>query len=322
MGLFAGVLQLDLEVVIDRKHHGQRLDKALSDLSGLSRSRLQQLFSELHIITESNYSKPSAKAQLGDRYILNIPDTVDLDLTPENIPLHILFEDEYLIVVNKPAGMVVHPSHGHATGTLVHALIHHCPNLPVINGVHRPGIVHRLDKGTSGSLVVAKNAVTYQALLEIFQAHRIERQYIAWVRGNPGWTEKRINLPLGRHPHTRLKMSVRDKGKEAITEAVVAKRYGAFSRLRLQLHTGRTHQIRVHLSHLRLPILGDPDYARAYSPANNIPEDVAKCILELGHQALHADTLGFIHPDTGKEILSHAPLPADLQKLSDALDRL
>ena len=300
-----------------------RVDQYLAKhLSSLSRSQIKKLIKENKVLILDSPVKPSTMVQPGDFITLHLPASEPASLIAETIPLDIIFEDDHLAVINKAAGMVVHPSHGHATGTLVHALIHHCPNLPVINGVHRPGIVHRLDKGTSGSLVVAKNAVTYQALLEIFQAHRIERQYIAWVRGNPGWTEKRINLPLGRHPHTRLKMSVRDKGKEAITEAVVAKRYGAFSRLRLQLHTGRTHQIRVHLSHLRLPILGDPDYARAYSPANNIPEDVAKCILELGHQALHADTLGFIHPDTGKEILSHAPLPADLQKLSDALDRL
>lgn len=312
---------MDLEVVIDYEHHGQRLDKALSELSGLSRSRVQQLFSGKHISVESNYSKPSAKAQIGDRYILNLPESAELDLIPENISLHVLFEDEYLIVINKPAGMVVHPSHGHSSGTLVHALIHHCPNLPVINGVHRPGIVHRLDKGTSGSLVVAKNASTHQALLDIFQQHQIERQYIAWVRGVPGWAQKKIDLPIGRHPHKRQKMSIRNNGKQAITDVTVAKRYGEFSRLRLQLHTGRTHQIRVHLSHLQLPILGDPTYSRAYKPGKAVPEEVANRISALDHQALHAELLGFTHPNTGEKILCRAPFPPDLLKLSDALNK-
>lgn len=216
--------------------------------------------------------------------------------------------------------MVVHPSHGHDTGTLVHALIHHCPNLPVINGVHRPGIVHRLDKGTSGSLVVAKSMVAHQALLDMFQNHRIERQYIAWVRGSPSWNRKRVNLPIGRHPHLRRKMDVRNGGKAACTDIHVDRRYGEFTRLRLNLHTGRTHQIRVHLTHLRFPILGDPTYSRAYRPGKNINARVANAILALDHQALHAEVLGFTHPITGKPILCRAPLPADLQRLSESLE--
>ena len=258
----------------------------------------------------------------GENYTVNMPDTKPLELVAENIPLDILFEDEQLIVINKPAGMVVHPSHGHDRGTLVHALLHHCPTLPGINGVERPGIVHRLDRETSGSLVVAKTEAAHQKLVELFSNHDIDRQYLAWSRGVPNWRQKQIELPVGRSPHNRQKMAVIASGREAITEARVEQSYERlFSRIRLTLHTGRTHQIRVHLTHEHLPILGDTIYGRHFNPGKQIPEPARSAIKALNRQALHAEVLGFVHPITGKAIHCIAPLPDDLQTLSTSLDQ-
>jgi 23S rRNA pseudouridine1911/1915/1917 synthase len=258
----------------------------------------------------------------GESYSINMPDNKPLELIAEDIPLNILFEDEYLIIINKPAGMVVHPSHGHDHGTLVHALLHHCPSLPGINGVARPGIVHRLDKETSGSLVVAKTESAHQQLVELFSTHDIDRQYLAWSRGVPNWRQKRIELPIGRNPHHRQKMAVIATGKEAITDARVEQSYERlFSRIRLTLHTGRTHQIRVHLTHEQLPILGDTTYGRHFNPGKQILEPARSAIKALNRQALHAEVLGFTHPITGKAVHCRAPLPDDLKSLSAALDQ-
>ncbi len=266
--------------------------------------------------------KHSLKVAARQHYEIQLPQTTALQLTPEAIPLDILFEDEHLLIVNKPPGMVVHPSHGHDSGTLVHALLHHCPDLPGINGVERPGIVHRIDKDTSGSLIVAKTEEAHRRLVEMFARHDIRREYIAWCRGAPLWTELHIDAPIGRHPHHRQKMSVQPTGKNAITDVCVEKRYRRdFCRLRLSLHTGRTHQIRVHLSHNQLPILGDAVYARSYRPGPDIP-NIAKCaILGQRRQALHAEVLGLTHPISGQELLYRAPLADDLQALADALDK-
>ncbi len=215
--------------------------------------------------------------------------------------------------------MVVHPAKGHARGTLVHALLHHCERLPVIHGEHRPGIVHRLDKDTSGALVVAKTDVCLQGLADLFARHDIEREYLAWCRGEPRWRHKRIELPIGRHPVMRKKMAVNPKGRPAITEATIEARFGPFARLRLRLHTGRTHQIRVHLAHEGLPCLGDPTYARAYRPGREIPEPVADAIRSLNRQALHAEVLGFVHPVTGSRVHVVAPWPPELVRLDAAL---
>jgi len=302
--------------------NGQRLDFALTELSELSRSRIKQLLSENAIHGPHDPLKPSIKVTAGESYSVRMPDTKPMELIAEDIPLDVLFEDEYLIVVNKPAGMVVHPSHGHDHGTLVHALLHHCTNLPGINGVERPGIVHRLDKETSGSLVVAKTETTHQKLVELFTTHDIDRQYLAWSRGVPNWRQKRIELPIARNPHNRQKMGVVEDGKEAITDAKVERSYERlFSRIRLTLHTGRTHQIRVHLTHEHLPILGDTTYGRHFNPGNQIPEPARSAIKELSRQALHAEVLGFTHPITGEAIHCIAPLPADLTKLSSSLDQ-
>jgi len=318
-----------IRISIDDALSGQRLDHALASACELSRSRVQQLISEGAVfrLTPGGENKAEAvgkhsvRVSLRQTYEIHVPENSPLSLQAEDIALDILFEDEHLIVVNKPPGMVVHPSHGHDSGTLVHALLHHCPNLPGINGVERPGIVHRIDKDTSGSLVVAKTELAHQKLVEMFARHDIRREYLAWCRGSPLWNEQQIELPIARHPQHRQKMSVQPHGKQAITHARVEARYRRdFSRLRLSLHTGRTHQIRVHLSHHQMPILGDALYARSYKPGSNIPPAARQAILALKRQALHAEILGMHHPISGKPMLFTAPLPDDLAELSQALD--
>jgi len=310
-----------LSFSIEEAQDGKRLDAVLTALSGLSRNHIQQLLKAGHVHNASG--KPIQQASLrvheDDVYTLHIPPLETLNLEPEDIPLDILFEDEHIIVVNKVAGMVVHPAHGHDRGTLVHALLFHCDSLSGINGMQRPGIVHRLDKDTSGSLVVAKSEVAHRQLSEMFAAHDLHRQYVAWCRGNPRWHQKCIDLPIARHPQHRQKMAVNPNGKEAITNAQVEQLLGPFSQLRLTLHTGRTHQIRVHLAHEHLPVLGDPVYARSYNPASNILDSTRNAISALKRQALHAELLEFKHPVSGEALSFRAPLPNDLTRLSQAL---
>jgi len=321
-----------ITITIDDALNGQRLDHALASACDLSRSRIQQLITDGAVarkpLSDAGISEPETvrkhaiRVAIPQTYEIHVPENTTLPLQAEDIPLNILFEDEHLIVINKPPGMVVHPSHGHDSGTLVHALLHHCPNLPGINGVERPGIVHRIDKDTSGSLVVAKSEQAHQRLVEMFARHDIRREYVAWCRGAPIWQDQRIDLPIARHPQQRQKMSVQTHGKSAITEARVEVRYRHdFSRLRLRLYTGRTHQIRVHLSHQQLPILGDTVYARSYNPGKKIPAVARQAVLELKRQALHAEVLGMEHPVSGQAMLFKAPLPEDLARLSDALDK-
>ncbi|MDX8388439.1 MAG: RluA family pseudouridine synthase [Ghiorsea sp.] len=306
--------------------HGKRVDQVLTELSGLTRVRIQQLMAEGCIWkgdSRAGVLKRSVRVLAGEIYHAEIPDAQAMELVPEDIPLDILFEDEHLIVINKPAGMVVHPSHGHDTGTLVHALLHHCSDLPGINGVERPGIVHRLDKDTSGSLVVAKTEASHQGLSAMFASHDLRREYLAWCRGFPRWLEKRIELPLGRHPNNRQKMAVVPKGKMAITDAVLEQRFNDnFCRMRLRLHTGRTHQIRVHLSHEGIPVLADAAYGRKFNPSKSVAEPAYSALVNLSRQALHAEVLGFVHPITKEDILCHAPLPVELATLDTALKSL
>jgi len=306
---------------IPPEYAGQRLDQALSNLSELSRSRIQALLKEGAIHSPSSASlKASYMVHHHDVYHLHVPAMRSLNLEPEAIDLDVLFEDEYLLVVNKPAGMVVHPSHGHDHGTLVHALLHHCPDLPGINGVERPGIVHRIDKDTSGSLVVAKTEATHHALVALFAAHDIQREYIAWCRGIPSWTQQRIDKPIARHPQHRQKMAVVEGGKRAITDVQLEQRFlNRFSRMRLTLHTGRTHQIRVHLASEGLPILADDTYARRFTVSKSLPKGVRTALQQLQRQALHAEVLGFEHPITHESIHCIAPLPQDLADVQNAL---
>jgi len=313
-----------LTFTITADDDGKRVDAALTAASGLSRNHLQQLIKDGRLIsltTSHPLTQPSRRVVEGERYRLEIPAPTPLTLTPENIPLDILYEDDDLIVVNKPAGMVVHPAHGHDHGTLVHALLHHCTHLSGINGAERPGIVHRLDKETSGSLVVAKSEQAHRRLSEMFARHDLNRQYLAWCRGNPNWHQRTIEAPIGRHPQQRQKMAIHPQGRMAITHAEIEQHLGPFCRVRLTLHTGRTHQIRVHLSEQRLPLIGDALYARNYNPGADIPEPSRSAIQACQRQALHAVLLAFRHPISGEPLSFHTPLPADLHRLDQALQQ-
>jgi 23S rRNA pseudouridine1911/1915/1917 synthase len=251
--------------------------------------------------------------QAGDELEATPPEPVASPLTPEAIPLAVLYEDADVIVIDKPAGQVVHPGPGHAGGTLVNALLHHCGNLAEVGGVLRPGIVHRLDRGTSGVLVVAKCDSAHTSLAQQFHDHSIEREYRALVRGLPGSDAGRVDRPIGRHPRDRKRMSVRSRrGREAHTAWRVLGRFPSSdcSWLSILPETGRTHQIRVHLASAGLPIIGDPVYGRA-----------KRMLPGLERPALHAQVLGFRHPRSGERLRFEAPLPADLEELLADLRR-
>ena len=244
--------------------------------------------------------KANCRLKVEDLVRVEIPDAVETQILPENIPLEVLYEDDDLLVVNKPKGMVVHPANGHMTGTLVNALMYHCgDNLSSINGVLRPGIVHRIDMDTTGSLVICKNDMSHQKLSEQLKKHSINRIYEAIVHGNIKEDEGTVNAPIGRHPTDRKKMSIHAKnGREAITHYKVLERFGNYTYIQCKLETGRTHQIRVHMSSIGHPLVGDIVYGPAKCPFSN-----------LQGQTLHAKTLGFIHPSTNEYLEVNAPLP-------------
>ena len=307
---------------------GARLDKALSDLfPTLSRARVQALLAE-GVVTRDGQSVSSASAKaLPGLYAVALPAVISAIPQPENIPLTVLFEDAHLIVIDKPAGMAVHPAPGSETCTLVNALLHHCAaSLSGIGGVARPGIVHRLDKHTSGVMVAAKSDAAHAGLSALFAAHDIERTYIALVRGTLNPPKGRIVSQLGRSTGDRKKMAVLNHGgREAITDYVVEQVYGAPShkgakpgtqpmaaRVACTLHTGRTHQIRVHMSSRGSPILGDPVYGSG-SPTGAVRAAIDTA--GLTRQALHAAILGFVHPVTGAALRFETPPPEDMRQL-------
>ncbi|MFC3078811.1 RluA family pseudouridine synthase [Phenylobacterium terrae] len=306
---------------------GERLDKALAaSLPELSRARIQALIAEGRVSRDGQtLGNASGKAAPGAYRIL-IPAAVPADPQPEAIPLAVLFEDKHLIVVDKPAGMAVHPAPGSESGTLVNALLHHCgDSLSGIGGVARPGIVHRIDKETSGVLAVAKTDTAHQGLARLFAAHDIERLYIAFTRGAPHPARGRIDGAIARSTHDRKKMAiVRSGGRAAVTHYVVERAFGPAekplaARLACRLETGRTHQIRVHLASKGAPCLGDPVYGSG-QPAAAIREAIAAA--GLSRQALHAAVLGFVHPVTGERLTFESPLPADLATLERGLEAL
>lgn len=295
---------------------GTRLDSFIADhLPGLSRSRAAALVRQGAIQVDGASRKPSYKVTPGDTIAGCIPPPTTPDLMPEPLPLDVLFEDESLIVIAKPAGLVVHPAAGHADGTLVNALLHHCPDLAGIGGERRPGIVHRLDKDTSGVMVVAKNDAAHQALSHQFKARRIEKRYIALVWGVPAQTSGCIDLPIGRHPVDRKRMAVvPGRGRAARTTWRVRERFGdAAVLLDIDLHTGRTHQIRVHCHAMGHPIVGDPVYGRRRTAAKcHSAQDLHSVLLAAERQMLHAAQLRFVHPVTQLPVAFEAPLPPDL----------
>jgi 23S rRNA pseudouridine1911/1915/1917 synthase len=307
--------------IIDEDGAGQRLDAFLAHLiPDLTRSAVQRLIEQGHVYLDDSMPKPSVKLRVGDKVQVTVPPPELTSATPEDIPLEILFEDSDLVVVNKPAGMVVHPGAGNSAGTLVNALLGHCNDLSGIGGELRPGIVHRIDKETSGILVVAKSDAAHQGLSQQFSAHTIKRVYIALVFGSMKTDTGKIEGTIGRHPVDRKKMSGTSRhGKRAVTHWRVLARYPGVSLLRIKLETGRTHQIRVHLSENGHPLLGDAVYGGGGRLAGLKDAKLKSLIKEMGRQALHAQTLGFIHPVTGVYLEFSAELPADIQTILDYL---
>jgi 23S rRNA pseudouridine1911/1915/1917 synthase len=320
----------------NQSHEGQRLDRFLSmSLPGLSRTRVQSLIRDGHTSRGgATIEDVKYRVKPGDRFELALPPATPSELGAEAIPLTIVYEDEALIVIDKPAGLVVHPGAGHATGTLVNALIAHCgKSLSGIGGVARPGIVHRLDKDTSGLMVVAKTDQAHHALAEQFADHgrsgELERGYLALVWGAPSRPQGTIDAPVGRHPAIRTKMAVlKDKRREAVTHWRVVAAFGRgkekiASLLACTLETGRTHQVRVHLSAIGHPLIGDPLYGQGFkTKLRKLPEPLRSKLATLGRQALHAATLAFVHPVAGTLLKFNSELPPDLAEIVDDFKEL
>lgn len=285
-----------------------RLDKACSEIfSDYSRSQIKQLLDGGNITVNGKTEKAKYKVKSGDVIRLEEPETKTLELRPENIPLDIVYEDDDVIVINKPQGMVVHPAPGHDEHTLVNALLYHCP-LSTINGTFRPGIVHRIDKDTSGLLMVAKNDKAHRSLAKQLKDKTNIREYVALVHGRIAEDEGTINAPIGRSLKDRKKQAVVKDGRNAVTHFEVLKRYRDYTLVKCILETGRTHQIRVHMKYISHPLVGDP----LYGPKKTIKGN---------GQFLHAGKLGFVHPTTGKLLIFEAPLPKIFQECLEKLDK-
>ena len=294
----------------DDEQKNVRIDKFLSEqLPDQSRSYLQKLLKEGNVTVNEKPVKANYKVQLSDTVRLELPEPENPDILPEDIPLDILYEDEDVLIINKPKGMVVHPSVGHYTHTVVNAVMFHCKDhLSGINGVMRPGIVHRIDMDTTGAIVICKNDMAHQSLADQLKEHSITRKYRALVHGNLKEDEGTVEGPIGRHPTDRKKMAINHKnGKPAVTHYKVLERFGSYTFIECQLETGRTHQIRVHMASIGHPLVGDVTYGPA------------KCPFKLQGQCLHAMVLGFIHPRTGEYIEFSAPLP---EYFTDLLENL
>lgn len=303
------------EISLQVEEQGERLDRYLSEqLTDLSRSRIQQLIEQGQVQLNGKVcTSKKTTVKLSDRIILNIPPAQPLELAAEDIPLDILYEDNQLLILNKPAGLVVHPAPGHPDGTLVNAILAHCPNLPGIGGVQRPGIVHRLDKDTTGAIAIAKTEFAHQHLQAQLKAKTAQREYLGVVYGVPKTENGTVDLPIGRHPVDRKKMAVvspEKGGKPAITHWRILERLGNYTLMHFQLETGRTHQIRVHSTHMGHPIVGDPIYSSGRSVGVNLPG-----------QALHAWRLRLQHPVSGQSIEVTAPIPQTLTTLLEVLRR-
>lgn len=297
-------------IVISQDRAGERLDKVISDcMPGQSRSYIKKLIKDGHVtcadLSRSKALKPSTPVSGGETFSVFLPVQMLPDILPEDIPLDILYEDNDVLVVNKPKDMVVHPAAGHYSGTLVNAVLYHCKgSLSGINGVMRPGIVHRIDKDTTGSIIICKNDAAHQSIARQLAEHSIVRRYRAIVLGNIRQDELTISQPIGRDPSDRKKMAVRPDGKQAVTHVRVLERFGDYTYVECRLETGRTHQIRVHMAWARHPLLGDTVYgSRKKSPFTTYG------------QCLHAMILGFVHPVSGQYIETRAPLPDYFEKI-------
>jgi 23S rRNA pseudouridine1911/1915/1917 synthase len=310
-----------IEYIVSSHEAGLRLDIFLSQKGlGLSRSQIKKYVDDDLVWVDHTNAKVGYRLKQGDHVHISIRKPVIYHVLPEDIPLAVIYEDQYIIVVDKPAGMVVHPAAGNYEGTVVNAILHHCKDLSGIGGVLRPGIVHRLDKDTSGLLVVAKSDEAHQGLGGQFKRHEVRKTYKALVYGNPKEEEGVIDKPMGRHPVDRKKMSTRSRrSKEALTHWRVHERYGAATLLSVSIVTGRTHQIRVHLTALGYPVVGDSLYG---SPkrANSVDDPLVRSRLKsMKRQALHAGEIGFSHPITGQDVTFSSPLPDDIAGLCNFL---
>lgn len=291
-------------LIITENEAGMRADVALAQLLDITRSNMQKLLEDGRVVKGSKVLKSNYKLKNGDEIIVDLPEPEPLDVQPENIPLDIIYEDEDVVVVNKARGMVVHPAAGNYSGTLVNALLYHCKNLSGINGVIRPGIVHRLDKDTSGIMICAKNDAAHVSLSEQIQSKTAQRTYLAVVRGNIKSDSGVIETQIARDKNDRKKMAVvKEGGRDAVTEYEVLERFGKYTIVKCKLKTGRTHQIRVHMEYLGYPLVGDPKYSPMKTP------------FSINGQALHSWTLTFTHPRTQEVMSFEAPLPEDMKKI-------
>jgi 23S rRNA pseudouridine1911/1915/1917 synthase len=294
-----------VEWTVEKQYTNERIDKFITEAleENVSRTLVQQWVKDGHVKVNGKAIKPNYKLSEQDVITLLIPDPQGVELAAENIPLNVVYEDADVIVINKQRGLVVHPAPGHYSGTLVNALMYHCQDLSGINGELRPGIVHRIDKDTSGLIMSAKNDKAHASLAEQLKAHTVNRKYIALVHGNLQHDQGTIDAPIGRDSHDRKMYTVTEKNsKQAVTHFVVIERFGDFTLVELKLETGRTHQIRVHMKFIGHPLVGDPMYGKS------------KGMLMDG-QALHAAILGFKHPRTGEWLQFEAPIPSDMEYL-------
>lgn len=288
---------------IEVEQVGERIDKALASLQGeWSRTQINNWVTDGIIKVNGAAVKAKYKVKEGDVIEVDVPEPETLEVIAEELDLNIIYEDADVVVVNKPKGMVVHPAPGHTTGTLVNGLMHHCKDLSGINGILRPGIVHRIDKDTSGLLMVAKNDVAHESLVNQLVEKSVTRKYTALVHGHIAHDKGTIDAPIGRDTKDRQKQAVVDNGKHAVTHFQVIERFGDYTLVECRLETGRTHQIRVHMQYIGFPLVGDPKYG-------------PKKTLDFGGQVLHAGILGFIHPVTGEYLEFSAPLPEDFEQL-------
>lgn len=296
-----------MEHIIPDEQAGERIDKVLSTLNAdWSRTQVQQWIKDGNVLVNGQKPKTNYKCTANDKIEISIPEPEELDVVPEKMDLDIYYEDKDVLVVNKPKGMVVHPAAGHGTGTLVNGLMAHCSDLSGINGVMRPGIVHRIDKDTSGLLMVAKNDMAHESLVNQLMNKTVTRKYRAVVHGVIPHDYGTIDAPIARDPKDRQSMTVVDNGKHAVTHFQVLERFRDFTLVECQLETGRTHQIRVHMKYIGYPLAGDPKYG-------------PRKTLDIGGQALHAGVLGFEHPRTGEYLEFEASIPAYFEELLDKL---
>ena len=300
----------EIVMEITPEMEGERIDKCISNyLESLSRSYIQKIIKDGKAYVNDSVVKANYKVKVDDKVQFEIPDCEEPDIPPQDIPLDILYEDKDILIVNKPKDMVVHPAPGHYEGTLVNAIMFHCKDeLSGINGVLRPGIVHRIDKDTTGSIIICKNDEAHRKIAQQLKEHSITRKYRAIVYGRIMEEEGTVNAPIGRHPTDRKKMAINEKnGKPAVTHYKVLERFDKYTYIECQLETGRTHQIRVHMTSIGHPLLGDEVYGNA------------KCPFKLEGQTLHAMTIGFIHPTTGEYVEYEAPLPEYFEHLLQIL---